>query len=694
MRPGSRRALLGGLSILLPAAGIVYLGAVSYQEDRGVVAARLDELFRAAKGVAGEVEAEIEETVAAVSGSFAAGGQPSPAQLAILTEAHSLAARPFRIGRDGRLRYPVVAPLGLTVDGTFRSRDTRTCPSRGFDACVREIRAARRREAQLVEARRSEFGTCKGTPPVCESSDRRLTEARRTYTALARYDDSGPAALLGLARLARRAGKRAQAAQHYTFLGERFAHRIDGEGVPYALVADLGRAEMAADSTALLGLFRRLVSREYSGPAAILARVAAHTRVLLKGSELTPEMQLDLADLDERLLAARVEADFAAAISGDVAEIARTAEEQLHGRPARFGANTFIYRRLADGSVVGIVVDRDALELVAAATRLGISGLAEGARVAVRTLGQARHGARERGLASAGFGPILPHLTLALVNDRAQPDPLDEIVRSRGRRHLGITGGLMLLLMVGLIATIRGAARERELARQKSEFVATVSHELKTPLTSIRMFAEMLQQRVAGGDHQREQHYHEIIVKESERLGLLIANLLDYAQIERGTRRYSQRRVVAAALVRDAVTTFGRLRKDEEPAIAVAVGADVDEAAIMVDGEVVVQALINLLGNAVKYGGGDRAIEVEVERRAGDVVIAVRDRGPGIPAAEQERIFRQFYRAPGAYSSSVEGTGLGLALVKRHVEAQGGSVELDSTVGVGSTFSLVFARIE
>jgi two-component system phosphate regulon sensor histidine kinase PhoR len=405
-------------------------------------------------------------------------------------------------------------------------------------------------------------------------------------------------------------------------------------------------------------------------------------------------MQVELAELDARLAAARVEAGFAVTIGSDVDEIARTAEEQLRGRPSRFGAEIFIYRRLADGSVVGIVVDRAALERVAAATRLGIAGLAEGARVVVRRLGQARHGARERGLASAGFGPILPHLTLALVNDRAQPDPLDEIVRSRGRRHLGITGGLMLLLMVGLIATIRGAARERELARQKSEFVATVSHELKTPLTSIRMFAEMLLLVVAGGDNQREKNYHHIIVMESQRLGLLIANLLDYAQIERGTRRYSQKRVVAAALVRDAVATFQRLREDEEPAIAVAVAANVGEAAILVDGEVVVQALLNLLANAVKYGGGDSPIAVEVERRAGDVVVSVRDRGPGIPAAEQERIFRQFYRAPGAYSSSVEGTGLGLALVKRHVEAQGGSVELDSSVGVGSTFSLVFARIE
>jgi signal transduction histidine kinase len=269
-------------------------------------------------------------------------------------------------------------------------------------------------------------------------------------------------------------------------------------------------------------------------------------------------------------------------------------------------------------------------------------------------------------------------------------------VRARGRRHLAITGGLMLLLVIGLLATIRGAARERELARLKSEFVSTVSHELKTPLTSIRMFAEMLQQDVAGRDREREARYHDIIVRESERLGLLIANVLDYAQIERGTRRYDQKEEPAAEVAKEAIATFRRFQEEEErPVIQFAVADDAHDAAIFVDREVVVQALLNLLANAAKYGGTEHPIEVQVARRSDRrVSIAVRDRGPGIPRAEQSRIFREFYRASGAYSSGVEGTGLGLALVKRHVEAQGGEVELDSTVGVGSTFSLVFGKIE
>jgi len=202
------------------------------------------------------------------------------------------------------------------------------------------------------------------------------------------------------------------------------------------------------------------------------------------------------------------------------------------------------------------------------------------------------------------------------------------------------------------------------------------------------MFAEMLQQGVAGEDRDRERRYHEIIVKESERLGLLIANLLDYAQIERGTRRYNRKPEPAGQLAEEAVTTFARLREGEGQPVELVAG---DAPIILVDREVTVQALLNLLSNAAKYGGNGQPVEVSVARRAdGQVAMSVRDRGPGIPRSEHERIFREFYRAPAAYTAGVEGTGLGLALVKRHVEAQGGAIELDSEPGRGATFTLVF----
>jgi signal transduction histidine kinase len=115
-------------------------------------------------------------------------------------------------------------------------------------------------------------------------------------------------------------------------------------------------------------------------------------------------------------------------------------------------------------------------------------------------------------------------------------------------------------------------------------------------------------------------------------------------------------------------------------------------AEVDVDRDVVIGAVLNLLANAAKYGGDAQPIEVEIAADDAAAWIAVRDHGPGIPPAEQARIFREFYRAPDAYRSGVEGTGLGLALVKRHIEALGGTVEVVSAVGQGATFTIRLPR--
>jgi two-component system phosphate regulon sensor histidine kinase PhoR len=301
----------------------------------------------------------------------------------------------------------------------------------------------------------------------------------------------------------------------------------------------------------------------------------------------------------------------------------------------------------------------------------------------------------QRELARVPLGEALPHLSVALVNPLADPDPLDEVIRTRSRRHVLLTSALALALGLGLLATIRGAVRVRELAQLKSDFVSTVSHELKTPLTSIRMFAEMLEQGVAQGDETKMQRYHSVIVTESQRLGLLIANLLDYAQIERGTRRYTSSRESIAKLARHAVTTFETLREPERARnpIAVEVSDPAMAAEVMVDRDVVVQAVLNLITNAAKYGGAEQPIEVSVGADEHAAWIAVRDHGPGIPAHEQARIFREFYRSPEAQRSGVEGTGLGLALVKQHVVALGGSVDVTSTLGQGAVFTIRFPPV-
>ncbi len=691
--PVSRRALLGVLSVgavLVPAVAIAYLGAVSYREDRGIVAAQVEEHFRAASDMARGVEGELSEALEKAARAWEHGGK---AALSAAEATDGAGPRAFAIAPSGELVHPAPDP--------FRAPGRRQEPIRtgveqpclgALAACMKQLRAAELRVQQLDSARQLEVGECSIESGECAPTARGIAEARRLYRSLVTFEDTGAEALLGLARIDAAVRNAEGASAMFDRLAAEYGDRATIDGIPYDLLAALGRAEVARDGAALLAILDRLLRREIDAPSAALSAMAAHiaARVGELGDAADREQ---LAALQRKLDLAREEARFAATFAEEVEELFHTAGSEPRGRPSLLSPQrSMVFRRTADGGVIGLVVERTELDRAAERALARSRGLGPNVRARVHGLGEPAKQS-ERRMATAAFGPVLSHLTLSLVIDAALPDPLDEVVERRGRRHMLITGSLMLLLAIGLVATIRGAARERELARLKSEFVSTVSHELKTPLTSIRMFAEMLQQGVAGSDREREARYHEIIVKESERLGLLIANLLDYSQIERGTRRYARAEHPLAGIAREAVETFGRFREGERQEVSIEIGSGADSLSVWADREVVVQSILNLLSNAAKYGGG-KPISVLVRQRGdGRGSVSVVDRGPGIPAAEHERIFREFYRAPSAYKSQVEGTGLGLALVKRHVEAHGGLVELESAEGAGATFSIVLPGI-
>ena len=659
----SRRAWIYALSLvalLVPAGGIAYLGVASYRDERGAVTAQNERQRQVALGVAARVDRAIDVTLTAIEHD-----QPP-----------ALARHWFAIDRTGTLSHPRPVPR-LEVGG---AADRFASCSGGLEDCVRELstrqaRVARLRAAQQVEA-------CHG-----ETCAARLADARRNFTALAAFADTGPAALLGLARVAGRQADPRAAEAALAELERRFADRTFEE-LPVPLVAKLLRAE-ANGPAALIDLGEDVLAGRYAIDAVRQLGVIARIRPALE-----PVRELDLVNrrvaLDARLAERKTEARAAAGLADDLAEIARTATPEWQGKAAtRERRRTLLYRKRADGGIVGFTADAAMLE-TAAGHEPG-DDVALHARLLVLPAG-ASPSAELRTIAQVPLGTQLPHLSLAIVNPLADPDPLDEVIRTRSRRHVGYTSALVVLLGVGLLATIRGAARARELAQLKSDFVSTVSHELKTPLTSIRMFAEMLEQGVAKGDPAKMARYHGVIVQESQRLGLLIANLLDYAQIERGTRRYVHSRHAIKELAERTIETFDALRDPESRnPVELGVSPEAVDADVEVDRDVVVGAVLNLLANAAKYGGKG-AIEVGVGADAEGAWIAVRDHGPGIPASEQPRIFREFYRAPEAYRSGVEGTGLGLALVKRHIEALGGTVEVRSQVGQGATFTIRLRR--
>jgi len=668
----SRRAwvyVLSVLALLVPAGGIAYLGAFSYRDERGAVSAQQERQKEVAVAIAARIEAAIGDAFDAVERAVSAkgfsafevprGALPAP-----------LARYWFWIASDGHVLVPRAAPPIELETGLDRP----PCGGR-LEDCVRESTTRQVRLAKLQSALRAE--ACRGD---CSAQ---LQEARHQFAQLAAFDDTAPVALLGLARMYARAGDQKGVAGALSDLELRYGDRTVDD-LPIKLVVAIMRADK--DPQALLALAEAIAAGHYELHPLVGIGVITRIRARLP-KELPAELAARRGRLDEQMAGLREEARAAQGLAGDVPELLRDAGTTWHGRPALHQpARTLIYRKRTDGSVIGIAVDAAMLEQ-AAGYEKG-DDVAIHSRPIVSPVGNSLP-KEWRELATAPFGEALPHLALHLVNPLVDRDPLDEMIRARSKRYVLYTSALAIALGLGLLAMIRGAARARELAQLKSDFVSTVSHELKTPLTSIRMFAEMLEQGVAQGDAAKMARYHGVIVQESQRLGLLIANLLDYSQIERGTRRYTPVREHVDKLARHAVATFETLRDPEKRnPIQIDVSPEAMKAEVEVDRDVVVQALINLLANAAKYGGSAKAIEVTVAADALFATIAVRDHGPGIPAPEQLRIFREFYRAPEAYRSGVEGTGLGLALVKRHVEALGGTVQVASTVGQGATFTI------
>lgn len=241
------------------------------------------------------------------------------------------------------------------------------------------------------------------------------------------------------------------------------------------------------------------------------------------------------------------------------------------------------------------------------------------------------------------------------------------------------------ILVFGLFLTIRAVSHELELARMKSDFVSTVSHEFKSPLTSIGQLAEMLQAGRVPSE-ERRQEYYGVLVEQSSRLSALVANILDLARMEEGKREFR----FEWSNLEDLLEVVVSATRHSVSHTGFVIEYVVDEPLpnILADGDALSQAISNLLDNAVKYSGEARSVNVHAFVRDGWVTIAVEDFGVGIPGEELDRVFDRFYRGGDELTRSVKGSGLGLTLVKQVVEAHGGEVQVESALDQGSTFSI------
>lgn len=265
--------------------------------------------------------------------------------------------------------------------------------------------------------------------------------------------------------------------------------------------------------------------------------------------------------------------------------------------------------------------------------------------------------------------------------------PIPEIVSASTRPQLALMVVLALAMGLGVFLVAGAAAREVRVAELKSNFVASVSHDLKTPLALIQLFAETLELgRVRTPE--RAQEYYRIINGESKKLTRLIENILDFSRMEAGLRPY---RMEPADLTESVKKVLSRMDTQfEQGHFSVTTKIEPDLPRVLADEGAAEQAIENLLANAVKYSGESKHIEVSAKRVNGHIVVSVTDHGIGISRREQGRIFRKFYRVQRELGGGPQGTGLGLAIVDHTMRGHGGFVRVESEPDTGSTFSLHF----
>lgn len=267
------------------------------------------------------------------------------------------------------------------------------------------------------------------------------------------------------------------------------------------------------------------------------------------------------------------------------------------------------------------------------------------------------------------------------------PAALAETQRSERRRRIIIIGVALLMIVFGTLATVQLIKRELDIARMQTSFAANVSHELRSPITHIRIQGESLMLGLSDTEEEREEAYVSI-VRESERLSRLVDNVLDFAAIEQGAKRYTLRDRDLVGTVLRAVDSISSAQELTDKELDVDLPANFPD--VPHDGDAVAQCVINLVSNAAKYSEPGGWIGVRGRRVESGVEITVSDKGIGIAPHDLRRLFDPFFRSRDALARRRKGTGIGLTITRYIMRSHGGDVQVASRPGKGSTFTLRF----
>ncbi|MHB8854382.1 MAG: sensor histidine kinase [Ignavibacteriaceae bacterium] len=275
------------------------------------------------------------------------------------------------------------------------------------------------------------------------------------------------------------------------------------------------------------------------------------------------------------------------------------------------------------------------------------------------------------------------------INIMLKGATISGLVKERSVRNIIIVFLINLFLIIGLWFVLRNFKKETELANQQSNFIANVSHELRTPLSLINLFSETL---VMGRvkDREKEKEYFKIINDESNRLSRIVDKILSFYAIEENRKKYNFNSENLNLIVENVLQAYGYQIENNNFNIIFEPGGNMPD--VRVDKEAVIEVIINLLDNAMKYSKDKKEIIIKTGFEKDFAYIKVIDSGIGISAVNQKKIFDKFYRVQGGLAQDAKGTGLGLTIVKSIMDAHQGKIEVESSEGKGSSFTLTFKQ--
>lgn len=704
--PGDARKrilLLFFFGIAFPSFLLGYLAFRGIRNDQALVERERQDRHRGiAELIAGSLDASVARIEQSLDQTPSAlqGAEPHdlPPGLDSLRLREPLIQGVFFLERSGAVRL-----VGRTLLFSREVENPPLVPQPEPSGALGELQAAR-----ILELRDEDY-------------PRALAAYRQLYSGVGEERIRGEA-LNAIARIQAKSGAFLEAAESYARLRREFDQERMENGTPFGVAAqlELGSTLLAAGDSvaatrALLALLRSLLGGQWVLTETQFDFFALRTRETLDGllsqEEVTPFIRAHrdtLAILAEEEAARRATTQELLAFLEAAGEVmltrVATLQDRESGEEGRGNLRMTLevgghshpvsVQRPMTGSGTdppgswGILFDPETLrnDLLGSVIREHTASDHVGWSVRDRT-GDTILASEAAPTGSSTITATLANEILPYTLELYQPTPRFVETFLTSRRGVYFYAFLLLtgILVFGLTLTIRSVTHQLELSRLKSDFVSTISHEFKSPLTAVRHLTEILiSDREPSED--RRKRYYRVMLEQIERLSLLIDNILDLAKMEEGRHELELEPVDVGDLLREIVEAVDhRVHHD-----GFLIRTEVEDPGptILLDVEAITQATTNLIDNAVRYSGESREVVVHGYSDNTHFNIAVEDFGIGLSADETRRVFERFYRGGDELTRSVKGTGLGLSLVKQIAEAHGGSVAVESEAGRGSTFSI------